>query len=132
MRGVFWMHVSCRGIYTKSIEESPAKFFYQNQNEYFLNEWDDDSWHGRVLKPFLNENFLLYLKMYSLTIIPIRDDLTPGPIKKIRIPKPKNALPQRQKFEKIVNFTAFKNKFLLLVCNRLMMFKMKIKKKLLC
>lgn len=113
MRGVFWIDVFREGIYTKNLDESQPKLFYDGYSEDYCHE-------GKNLKPFLDENFLLCSKNRKFLIIPIKDDLTFG---QVRVILQRDSTCNE-------DFASFQDKILLMTWEKLSLFRMKNKKRI--
>lgn len=74
MRDRYWIDSHYLGIFTKKLDETEPELFYNG------NKTQEASF-GKVLKPFLNERCLLSLKLKTLTIIKIKEDLTPDEVR---------------------------------------------------
>lgn len=114
MRGRFWIFMLDLGIYTKKIDDSEPELF---SDRYA----GDMCWDGRILKPFFNEKYLLYLRYTHLVIIPICKDLTSGQVRQISVPTP------RENYE---DFASIEDKIFLLTSKKIIFLKMSKKKKI--
>lgn len=104
MKGLYWILVHQHGIYTKSPDETEAELFHSGFD-------GSKCWYGRILKPFFNEDFLLYLSFNFLIVIPIQYDFTPKEV--IKIPKRDNT--------ENIDFESFENKILIMTWEKLSM-----------
>lgn len=76
MKDRFWLDEYESGIYSKKLDGSKPKLFYDGHKNIF-------SQPGRILKPFLNNRCLISVKWPDLQIIPVLNDFTPGEVKTI-------------------------------------------------
>lgn len=74
MRNRYWIDEFVYGIFSKKLDESDPEFFFGGHRQQLHTR-------GRILKPLLEDKFLMSVKWYTVKIIPIKDDLTPGEAK---------------------------------------------------